>query len=428
MSTDRPSYIGIDVGTSGVRAILISASGSVLAQGRRALPATRDENGMKTQQPDDWWNAVMDCLGQLGATQDLGNVAGLSVDGTSGTILLTDDGNRPLGPALMYSDTRPVQSATDLRAAVPAAADFCAPGSALLKAYWLKDHISPASRYYVQQQADWILSRLRGAPGTSDWNNALKLGFDLDALQWPGWMEELDWPASALPEVLRPGAPAGTIDAGVSAATDLPPDVQLHAGTTDGVAAFLASGASQPGDAVTSLGSTLILKLCSTRPVMSRQHGVYSHRLDENRWLAGGASNSGGAVLRQYFTSEELESLSRTMSPQTDTGLDYYPLPAAGERFPYNDPSKKPVLEPKPEDSCRFLQGMFEGIARIEKRGYDLLEELGANPVASIRTTGGGAQNAAWTAIRVRIVGRRMLPGLHEEAAYGAARLAAGLT
>jgi sugar (pentulose or hexulose) kinase len=116
------------------------------------------------------------------------------------------------------------------------------------------------------------------------------------------------------------------------------------------------------------------------------------------------------------------------MPTGNDTGLDYYPLPATGERFPVNDPAMKPVLEPVPDEPAQFLQGIFEGVARIEKRGYDLLEELGADPVSSIRTTGGGAQNSSWTAIRERIVERPMMSSLHEQAAYGTALLAAGLT
>ena len=427
MSEVNPTYIGIDAGTSGVRSILISASGEALAEARTSLPATRSDNGMQTQDPEDWWHAVRTCLKALDEQHGLSDVAGLCVDGTSGTTLLTDAENRPLGPALMYSDNRPVTAGEALCKSVPAAADYCGPGSALLKAVWLRDHYAAGRDYYIQQQADWILARLRGSPGISDWNNALKLGYDVAALCWPDWMTELNWPAGALPQVLQPGAPAGLVAAAVCSETGLPVNVQLHAGTTDGVAAFLASGARRPGDAVTSLGSTLIVKLCSSSQVDSRPHGVYSHRLDAKRWLAGGASNTGGAVLKQYFSPEDLVSLSAAMQADTDTGLNYYPLPSAGERFPVNDPSMQPKLSPAVEDPVMFLQGLFEGIARIEKTGYDLLETLGADRVSSICSAGGGAANRTWTAIRERIVGRPMQAGLHEEAAYGTARLAAGL-
>ena len=212
----------------------------------------------------------------------------------------------------------------------------------------------------------------------------------------------------------------------VARRTGLPSTAVLHAGTTDSIAAFLASGARRPGEAVTSLGSTLVLKLCTTKPVFSNRNGIYSHRLDDSRWLAGGASNSGGAVLQAEFSDEELAELSARMHPDEDTGLDYYPLPSRGERFPVADPDYPPKMDPKPMDRVRYLQGLFEGIARIEKQGYDLLEALGTDPVASIRSAGGGAKNAVFTRIRQRIVDRPLLEAENTDAAYGSALLAAG--
>ncbi len=106
------------------------------------------------------------------------------------------------------------------------------------------------------------------------------------------------------------------------------------------------------------------------------------------------------------------------------TGLDYYPLLAPGERFPVNDPTLAPRLDPRPADDRLFLQGLLEGIAAIEAQGYRTLAALGASPLSSIRTTGGGAANPAWTAIRVRRLGVPERPALSEHAAVGTARLA----
>jgi len=92
---------------------------------------------------------------------------------------------------------------------------------------------------------------------------------------------------------------------------------------------------------VTSLGSTLAIKLLSRTRVEDARFGVYSHRLDD-KWLVGGASNTGGAVLRQLFTDEQLEKLSEQINPEVPSSLDYYPLPAVGERFPVADPNMMP--------------------------------------------------------------------------------------
>lgn len=92
---------------------------------------------------------------------------------------------------------------------------------------------------------------------------------------------------------------------------------------------------------MTSLGSTLAIKLMSTTRIDDARFGVYSHRLDD-KWLVGGASNTGGAVLRQLFSDEQLKELSKQIDPMEASSLDYYPLPTQGERFPIADPKMKP--------------------------------------------------------------------------------------
>jgi sugar (pentulose or hexulose) kinase len=166
-----------------------------------------------------------------------------------------------------------------------------------------------------------------------------------------------------------------------------------------------------------------VLKVVAEQPVFAPQYGVYSQPLGEH-WLVGGSSNSGGAVLRHYFSDAQMAALTPRLCPDNPTGLDYYPLLREGERFPYNDPALPPRLMPRPADDARFFQGLLEGIAAIEKAGYDRLAELGAPYPASVRSNGGGARNPAWTAIRGRLLGVPMLRAEAEEACYGTALLA----
>ncbi|GKE38124.1 hypothetical protein Tco_1461529, partial [Tanacetum coccineum] len=118
-------------------------------------------------------------------------------------------------------------------------------------------------------------------------------------------------------------------------------DYVLCTGTTDSIAAFLAARATQPGKAVTSLGSTPAIKLLSTTRIEDARFGVYSHRLDD-KWLVGGVSNTGRAILRQLFSDEQLENLSKQIDPMEPSLQDYYPLPTEGERFPIADPKFVP--------------------------------------------------------------------------------------
>jgi sugar (pentulose or hexulose) kinase len=112
------------------------------------------------------------------------------------------------------------------------------------------------------------------------------------------------------------------------------------------------------------------------------------------------------------------------MKPEQSTGLDYYPLPSPGERFPISDPKLQPRLVPRPSDDAQFLQGMYEALTRVEQQGYARLAELGAPAIRSIRHAGGGSQSATWIQIRQSLLGVPLTPAWSEEAAAGAARLA----
>lgn len=195
-------------------------------------------------------------------------------------------------------------------------------------------------------------------------------------------------------------------------------------GTTDSIAAFLASGASLPGEAVTSLGSTLVLKLLSQTKVNNSNYGIYSHRLGK-LWLTGGASNTGGAVLKHFFSQEQLQDLSEQIDPTIPSNLNYYPLLTPGDRFPINNPNLAPHLEPRPTDSVEFLHGLLESIARIEALGYQKLQNLGADQLTCVYTAGGGASNLPWSRIRQRHLSAPVKIAANTDAAYGTALLAA---
>ncbi len=418
--------IGVDVGTSGVRAVALDAAGATLGSASGALPAPLESaDGGARQDPELWWQAVVQVLRRLTAAVDLGpGPCALCLDATSATVLLADAGGRPLAPAMMYNDRSAVGAAETVAAVAPAASAARGTGASLAKALHLLTaaEVEPAG-LHILHQADWLAGRLRGRFGDSDWNNALKLGFDPVTERWPDWLGHLPLPTPALPLVHAPGSRLGIITSDAAAVTGLPAHTCICAGTTDSTAAVLATGAAELGDAVTSLGSTLVLKILADRPITAPDYGVYSHRLDD-RWLVGGASNSGGAVLRAYFHDAALARLSECIDPDHPSGLDYYPLPRPGERFPVDNPALEPRLTPRPADDVRFLQGLLEGIARIERDGYRLLTRLGAPPVRRVISIGGGAGNVAWSAMRQRLLGVEVSPAAEQEAAVGVARLA----
>jgi sugar (pentulose or hexulose) kinase len=409
--------IGIDIGTSGARAVAMDRSGGVAAQAGAKMAAHGD-NG---RSPSVWRRTMEAALDGLLALIDARRVAALAVDGTSGTMLPIDRQGKPLADALMYND--PVEDKHILArivAAAPAASAAHGPTSGLAKLIHFQQVLKP---WKVIHQADWIAGLFSGRFDLSDENNALKTGYDPIDRRWPDWIAETGADGGLLPQVFAPGSIMGSVAAAATTRFGLSPETVVVAGTTDGCASFLATGAIEPGDGVTALGTSLTVKMLSRDPIFAPQYGLYSHRIGD-AWLSGGASNTGGKVLLHFFPAERIGALSRQIDPADTAGLDYYPLLGKGERFPISDPNFAPRLDPRPVDDVRFLQGLFEGIAAVEDLAYRRMAELGGPRLRSLRSVGGGAQNAVWTEIRRRMLDVPFQPALSEEAAAGAACLA----
>ncbi|MEO0769272.1 MAG: FGGY-family carbohydrate kinase [Cyanobacteria bacterium J06649_4] len=428
MVTEQICALGVDFGTSGARAVVLSghplsSDGQILAQVSRRFEATdRVASALVWRQM--LWNLLKSIAPNLRA-----RITRIAINGTSATMLLCDNRGEPLCDALMYNDAITRSVLPELSAIAPAESPTLSATSTLAKALWLhKSGFPTAGSQGVRlvHQADWLASCLHQQRPVSDYHNALKLGYDVQSLRYPDWLTALPI-ASWLPPVVEPGTVVTFIAPHIAHEFGLPGNCQICAGTTDSIAAFLASGASQAGQAVTSLGSTLVLKLLSERQVNERKFGVYSHRLGD-LWLAGGASNTGGAVLQRFFSAERLAELSAEISAKIDTSvpcaLGYYPLNAPGERFPVNDPDYLPRLTPRPESDVAFLYGLLDAIARIESEGYQKLQNLGAPMLTQVYTAGGGAKNHTWQSIRQQRLRVSVLPAAQTEAAYGSALLA----
>lgn len=435
----EPVTLGVDCGTSGMRVNAVDADGVVVADSRLLW---RDGD---QRSPSAWRTALFTLLSGLPEDVRAASLA-LAIDGTSGTSLLVGEQDEVLAEPLMYNDACP-EVAGALQSLAPAghvAASTTSPVAKLLR--WHAGGLLSRGAS-LQHQADWLAACLHGERGCSDWHNALKAGFDPAELRWPDWLLSDERVGSALPpRVFPPGDFVARLLPGVASSLGLRPNCAVAAGTTDSIAAFFAASGGQPlrpGDAVTSLGSTLALKLVSQARLDNGPLGVYSHRLPpiaggsralvDTTWLAGGASNTGGAVLRSLFgDADTLAALSARVeaamaADPRPTGLDYYPLLKPGERFPVNDPFLPPRLSPRPPDDAAFLRGVLESMSRIEADGYAKLAALGGPAVARVLTAGGGARNGAWAAMRRAAIGGRVAvraaPG-GGEAAEGAALLA----
>ena len=427
-----PAFLGIDIGTSGIRGCCINENAEEISSHHIDF---NHEQTNSTQQDPNPWLIYLDTListisEQLASEHPHYKITAISIDGTSSTLIACDKNGNALAPALMYNDQQSQQQAKKISHFAPKESAVHGASSSLAKALFLLEK-HPETELFCHQ-ADWLASSLTGHYGISDENNCLKLGYDSINQCWPAWLSENGLhengektviPKSILPEVVTPGSSIARVKPTLIEKYSLDENCMVIAGTTDSNAAVLATGANQIGDAVTSLGSTLVIKLFSDKPLFAPEYGIYSHHLN-NHWLVGGASNSGGKTLLQYFTQQQLNEITPMLKPEQPTGLNYYPLPATGERFPYNDSNKNNITEPRPDDDVIFFQALLEGITNIEANAYKKLSALGTTNPTKIFTTGGGSKNQAWGKIRERTTGVKITNASHTEACYGSALLA----
>ena len=412
--------LGIDIGTSGVRAVVINKLRQTVALSSTSMAAPERSGDSSTQLADIWWQAVCYVLDELRSKIDFGRICALCVDGTSGTIVPLSQNGEPLAPALMYNDSSAREAASQIAKIAPpetAAHGATSPLGRALSLQYIKGIA------HIAHQADWILAQFTGHFGLSDENNALKTGYDPVTRTWPDWITTLGFDKNLLPKVQPVGTEVGTVVSAIQKRFGFNQSTKVMSGTTDGCAAFLATGASKIGDGVTSLGTTLVIKFLSNKPIFAPQFGLYSHRIGD-LWLAGGASNSGGAALLKFFTAAEMTALEPKMQIEQPTGLDYYPLLGTGERFPIYDPEMRSRVTPRPSDDAHFLQALLEGVAGVEALAFRRMEDLGGPALIQVYTVGGGAKNQSWTKIRERLLKVKMQNPVSEDAAVGAARLA----
>ena len=428
-------FIGVDLGTTGVRALAATAAGELVsrAEHRYASGVSDATAGAHEQAPAAWRGALVQTLSRLG--NELGvrraDLVAVAVDGTSGTVVPIDKNGSILRPALMYNDPRARQEAGELTAR---AGPWCRERGYRIEASfaaarirWIRLHepsIFEKTRWFVHQ-ADFATAFLTGQYGTTDFNNALKTGYDLLAESWPPWLNAEEGVAERLPEVVAPGERVGRICPQAAAACHLPSGLAVVAGTTDGMAGFLASGATKPGEDNTSLGTTLIFKRLADKPAVGASGSVYSHKLPAGLWAPGAASNTGAAWVEELFPQSRPPDWDTRAVALLPSPYLAYPLVGTGERFPFVSETAVGFGAPDAAEPLARYAACLQGTALVERRGYEVLDGVAGRSDAPVFSTGAASRSDPWLQLRADVCGRCILRPAHPEAAFGSAVLAA---
>ncbi len=381
-------FLGIDLGSSGVRISICNENEELVFFNEIKYPV-----GLEI--PNNWSKCCQELIGKI-PTSIKRDIKACSVDGTSGTLLACNKEGLPLGPALAFNENY-YEHIDSINSLFPGLNDVIYKKNSLSRAFELiKNH---GKDILLRHQADWINGWLMNNWNYGEEGNNLRLGWDIIHKKWPDSYQQLPW-LNSLPTIIESGCKVGMISPSKAKNLDLSEQTIIISGTTDSNAAVIASKAKL-SEGISVLGSTIVVKSFVSKPLNG--DGISNHRI-AGQWLAGGASNAGGKVLKEFFTDKELIELSRQINPHITTGIKMIPLPKKGERFPINDPNLKPLLEPRPISDSLFLHAMLEGLAEIEAKGWKKLIEMGANPPERIITIGGGANNPQWRIIREKAI------------------------
>lgn len=427
-------YLGVDLGTSGLRVTAVDENGRIQARVRTGLKGAKVEGlpaQYREQRVESWTSALQYALREAVTHLPKEDIKAIACDGTSGTLALLDADGAPLRPAILYDDSRAVQEAGELNQLSPQELshqgyEFGA-SYALPKALWLMRHEPEAvekARYFAQS-TDVLNRYLIGDLPATDTSSAMKMGADLYEPRWLQLVRTAGIPPHLLPDLVFPGTPIGVVSASVAGDLGLPPETLIVSGATDGTAGTLAAGVSQPGDWCGTLGTTLVVRGLSDNPIRDPDGRFYNHRHPDGMWMPGGASNTGGIALDEAFPATSIPKLVQSSSPMTPAPVLCYPLPGTGERFPFNAPKARGFRSAEPGSPAERAASILQSLAFLERYALDLAKTLGA-PVNHIyRLAGRTAGVMEWAQLRANALGRPVLPLPEAESGLGAAILAA---
>jgi len=381
-------YGGLDFGTSGARISIINLQ-------KKLVYSNSVPYSCSFKNSNSWINSCENLLVSLPIEVKI-NLNKLAISGTSGTLIPSNLQGEPIGEAIPYD-----QACTEHNILLESLASgedhLQTPYSSLAKALKLIEKYG--TNILLRHQSDWITGWLLKDWTYGEEGNNLKLGWDLTKESWPKSYLNTSW-EKCLPQIIKSGKIIGRIDYGLADRFKLNKKLLLISGTTDSNAAFLAAGLDKE-EGLTVLGTTIEVKKFIKIPI--REKGITSHRVN-GEWICGGASNAGCGILSQFFSDLEIKELSRQINTSKKTSLNLLPLNSRGERFPINNPFLEPILSPRPVSDSLYLHALFEGLARIELRGWEKLCDLTGSLPKRIVTTGGGSNNPQWRKIREGII------------------------
>jgi len=435
--------LGIDVSTTGAKALLVDEKGAVVADATTEYPLSTPRPLWSEQDPADWWSGVQASIKRALAESKVSaaEIVGVGLTGQMHGLVLLDKKGQVLRPAILWNDQRTGAQCDWITKKVGAQQLLAWTGNRALtgftapKIVWVREN---APQIYAQVAQillpkDFIRCKLTGRYATDMAGAAGTLLLDVKARTWSqGMLRALDIPASWLPPTHEGPQVTGTISAEAAAATGLRAGTPVVGGGGDQAAQAVGVGAVQPGVMALTLGTSGVIFAPTAEPVIEPQGRLHAFcHAAPGRWHLMGVMLSAGGALR-WYRDEVAKGQSYVQMDQAAAevslgaeGLVFLPY-LTGERTPYPDPNARGAFIGLTvrHGLAHMTRAVLEGVAFGLRDSLELLREV-SGQITQVRASGGGARSALWRQILADVLDCELVTvNVTEGAAYGAALLA----
>ncbi|MCX5512226.1 xylulokinase [Kaistia algarum] len=435
------SYLGIDVGTSAVKALLIDSAQAILAEAEEPLPISRPKPLWSEQDPVDWWDATERAVHRLRAAAPVAfaAIAGIGLSGQMHGAVLMDEADKVLRPAILWNDGRSHAECAELERLVPGLGRIAGvpamPGFTAPKLLWVAHHEPEvfAGVAHVLLPKDYVRFRLTGDHVSEMSDAAGSLWLDEGARRWSeAIVEATGLSMAVMPRLVEGSDAAGVLRPEIARHWGIAGRVVVAGGAGDAAAGGIGIGAIDENDAFISLGTSgqYFVVNETYRPYPDAFVHTFAHALP-GRWFQMAAMLNGASALAWAAGVVGEPDIGKLLAeveaaPQGRDGLVFLPY-LAGERTPHNDPYARGVffgLDPttrRPD----LIRAVLEGVAFSFADAQTVLAEAGTRPTR-MGAIGGGSRSPFWMQIFADVLGIEIVvhQGGEKGPAFGAARLA----
>jgi xylulokinase len=434
------ALIGLDVGTTGARAIAIDLQGTVLASAANEYLLSTPHPGWTEQDPEVWWSASQAVIAAVVPALNTPPIA-LGLTGQMHGSVFLDSADKVIRPALLWNDQRTADQCREITKLVGEETLLRTTGNVAItgfqapKILWLRDEEPARSRRVrtVLLPKDFIRLQLTGDRATDASDASGTLLLDLQKRDWSAEiLNALQIPREWMPRVHEGSETTGTVSSEIAERLGLPPGLPVAAGGGDNAAAAVGNGIIRPGAVSSSIGSSGVVFAFAHAPLTDARGRLQSfcHAFPAAYHVMG-VTLSAGASFRWWRdvagSGRDYEELTRLAdgAPAGSEGLIFLPY-LAGERTPHLDPNARGAFVGLHlrHTAAHLARAVMEGVVFSLKECLDLVAELGL-PVSEIRATGGGARSRLWRQLQADVFGLPVHRNRVDEGpAFGAALLA----